>query len=526
MKTIAGWVALAGVGIGCASGQVLTATPAIVTTSSAASGPEHSETLSAEALRQLAWDHDPAGVGACTAALGSPSLEVRAAAAAGLAEYGPALAAPARPAVLAAFNDASGALKAQLAWTLVVLREPLVFAQAVTLYRQGELAKVERLDGGPAFDASRFAGIASLDKLAVLAHDDSAAVRQLVAAVLSEHAEAHWQDLLLGLLADQDRDVSVAAAPGVARLSDVRARQHLLDALKLADKDARQAYLQALRDAGGTEALLLALGAAPGDDEKTAWYMTKQVFDLIHSPSEGNAGLDDPHGADALVAFIASKPHIHFQTRAAFALAALGDTRAVPALAARLRLDPLKIYSDRNDWEMMLKRDDGERVAAARMLADLAELHPEARPLIAKQSEDALVFWLQSSPSPHANGMRALAAMRSAKAAPLLRKWSKPQSPLAKEGQQPPMPEDWVLAQSALRYLGVIQDEPSHAVLEKMLKLRPSGLDVTMDGLMQGGIAILGMSLRAVGVGAAEGFSEWRDPRAFKPLLAHIEDPL
>jgi hypothetical protein len=38
-------------------------------------------------------------------------------------------------------------------------------------------------------------------------------------------------------------------------------------------------------------------------------------------------------------------------------------------------------------------------------------------------------------------------------------------------------------------------------------------------------MAILGMSLRAIGVGAAQGFSEWGDHRAFKPLMAYIEEP-
>ncbi|HVZ32753.1 MAG TPA: HEAT repeat domain-containing protein, partial [Polyangiaceae bacterium] len=36
---------------------------------------------------------------------------------------------------------------------------------------------------------------------------------------------------------------------------------------------------------------------------------------------------------------------------------------------------------------------------------------------------------------------------------------------------------------------------------------------------------ILGMSLRAIGVGAAQGFSEWGDHRAFAPLLTYIEEP-
>jgi hypothetical protein len=46
-----------------------------------------------------------------------------------------------------------------------------------------------------------------------------------------------------------------------------------------------------------------------------------------------------------------------------------------------------------------------------------------------------------------------------------------------------------------------------------------------MDGLMQGGLALLGMTLRAVGVGSADGFSQWGDPKAFKPMLEYVEEP-
>jgi hypothetical protein len=46
-----------------------------------------------------------------------------------------------------------------------------------------------------------------------------------------------------------------------------------------------------------------------------------------------------------------------------------------------------------------------------------------------------------------------------------------------------------------------------------------------MDGLMVGGVAILGMTLRAIGVGAADGFSEWRDHKAFKPLFEYAQEP-
>src|SRR5256885_84518 len=59
----------------------------------------------------------------------------------------------------------------------------------------------------------------------------------------------------------------------------------------------------------------------------------------------------------------------------------------------------------------------------------------------------------------------------------------------------------------------------------KDLTRRPKENDVTMDGLMQNGVAILGMALRAIDVGAADGFSEWRDRRTFKPLMDYIVEP-
>src|SRR6185503_1045393 len=117
-------------------------------------------------------------------------------------------------------------------------------------------------------------------------------------------------------------------------------------------------------------------------------------------------------------------------------------------LAKRLRMDPLKIYSDQVDWEMALKRTDDERVEAARMIADLAMLHPDKRAVIAEQAEDAVIFWLHERTQPHANGLRALAAMGSTKDIEAMRKWADPDVPMPKEGQQPPMPEEWVVAQS------------------------------------------------------------------------------
>lgn len=483
-----------------------------------------SDELRAEALKQLAWAKDPAGVNLAIKALSYPSEAVQAMAATALAEYGRPMGEPAKDALLAALPKAGPGAKPQIAWALVVLGDARAFDEVMKLYRLGHLSKVQRLGGGVGFDPSRIVGLVSLDKLASLASDESPAVRQLVATVLSENAESKWTEALIKLVQDKDAEVARQAAPGLGKIGEQRARDPLVSALKIADKDSRKKYLEALRDGIGTEGLVLAL-ASSSDEEKLAWYQTKQVFDMIHDPKNGGQGLNDPGGANALYDYIESKPHVHYQWRAAVALAAIGDVRAVPTLARRLRMDPLKIYSDQRDWEMELKRDDNERVIASRMIADLAVMHPDKRPLIAEQSEDAVIFWIHELPSPHANGLRALAAMESTKDLAALRKWANPKVPLPKEGQQPPMPEEFVIAQSALRYVGWIKDPPSWPVLEQAIRARPPEYDVTMEGLMQGGLAILGMSLRAVGVGAADGFSEWGDHKAFKTLLDYIVEP-
>jgi HEAT repeat protein len=478
-----------------------------------------SEEVRAEALKQLAWAKDPEGVRLAIDALSVPSEPLQGMAALALAEYGRPLGEPAKDALLAALKTAGPGSKPQIAWALVVLGEPRAFDDIMTLYRAGSLSKVERLGGGTAFDPDRIVQLVSLDKLASMAGDESPAVRQLVATILSENAEPKWTDTLIKLVQDKDPEVSRQAAPGLGKIGEPRAREPLVEALKTADKDSRNKFLEALRDGIGTDGLVLALSSVVTDDPSLAYYQKKQIFDMIDK-------LNDPRGGNALFDYLNSKPHMHFQTRAAVALAEIGDIRGVPTLAKRLRMDPLKLYTDQNDWEMMLKRDDNERVVAARMIADLAIMHPDKRQLIAEQAEDGVIFWIHEMPSPHANGLRALAAMESTKDIGALRKWANPNEPLPKEGQQSPMPEEWVVAQSALRYVGWLKDEPSWDVLIKSLTRRPKDEDVTMDGLNQGGLAILGMSLRAIGVGAADGLSEWRNRKAFKPLLDYIEDPL
>lgn len=480
---------------------------------------DESAYLKEEALKQLAWARDPAGVDLAIAALSHPEEKIRAQAALALGEYGSPDAEKARGPLLAALKEAKAESKPQIAWALVELGEAGAFDEVMSLYRLGHLATVRRLDGAAAFDPYRMVSLVSLDKLAELHKDESPAVRQLVATVLSRNASPKYTDALIALVKDPDKDIAAQAAPGLGKIGDDRAVEPLLEQLKGASVEEKKVFLEALRDGIGTTGLVLALDSVSDETPTKRWHQTRQIFTMIRD-------LADPKGADALAGYLEREGnHVHWQLQAAFALAEVGDLRSVPMLAARLRMDEQKIYSDETDYEMMLKRNNNEREVAGRMLADLAVLHPDQHALMRKQAEDALIFWNHALPSPHANGLRALVNMGSTKDLKSLRAWADPRAPLPLEGQQPPMPQEWVIAQSALRYIGKMKNKPSWRVLEKSLKMRPEKVDATMDSLMGGGLAILGMSLRAVGVGAAHGFAEWGDNRAFKPLLAYIEEP-
>jgi hypothetical protein len=281
--------------------------------------------------------------------------------------------------------------------------------------------------------------------------------------------------------------------------------------------DATVARLRSLRDEQGGAALLAELEHLPAEPER-AFALQKLVFDWV-------GDLNDPGAADALATFLSRPQHPHFETRAAQALAALGDLRAVPFLSHRLRLDPIYIYGDAHAWEQPLRRDDRERVASARLLAELAELHPWARASISEQAEGDLWFWLVAYPTPHANGLRALASLGSPQHIAELRAWAEPQEPLPAEGQEPPLSEAWIVAQSALRYFGQSREPAAFSVLMQALERRPRDLDVSLEAINAGGVAMLGLSLRALAVGAANGLSELHDGRAFNPLVKYVEDP-
>jgi len=475
--------------------------------------------LEQEAFVHLAWLKDKQSIPDMIKALASPDHSVRGVAAMALVDFGSPDADAAKPVLLKALAEADASDKPQICWALVALKEASAFEPVMAEYRLGHLGGVQRLDGFPAFDATALASLSTIDKIAGLSGDESESVRQLVATTLSATGKAEWTDTLIKLVQDKSVEVAREAAVGLGKIGNEQAMQPLVTALSKADKESRAKFLEALRDGVGANGLVLALKTVNHEKADSEKFQTKQIFDMLKD-------LEDPRGGDALYAYIQSNPRPHWKLEAAMRLAEIGDVRAAEVLGWRMMQDPLKLYND-VDWPE-LRRDDNERVYAARMLADLAILHPDQRDYLIKVAEPGVLDWIDpaNKPQPHANGLRFLAVIGSKRAIPLLEHWADPKEKLPAEGAQPPFPETWATAQSALRYLGWTRDPKGWGILEKQLHRRMKKLDVSWDSLMQGGLTILGMTLRALGVGASDGFAQWGDPKAYPDLVSYIEEPM
>lgn len=491
--------------------------------------------LQQEALIQLAYADDPEGVTFATNALAKPDHRVRGVCASVLAYYGSPKADGAKQALLEALKEADDSDKPQIVWTLIALKEPAVFKDAMDQYRKGFLSKVERLGGGVAFDPEKLAALVPLDEFQKLAGDASPSVRQLVATLLSRDAQPKWTQTLIQLVKDKDVEVAREAATGLGKIGDETARAPLLDALRppagvdpkkdQAFRDNRQKFLEALRDGIGGEGLVLALESVKPDPPETEWFQTKQLLDMIKD-------IADPRTGNALVKWIETKkPSVHWQGEAGLRLAEVGDIRGAKYLGERMRFKPDDVYKLENFWQAdeggHLSRADLPRQTSARMLADLAMIYPDKKPELKAAAEDGVIFWITDRPQPHANGLRFLAAVQSEKALPKIRDWAFPSTALPKEGAPAPFPTEFETAQSALRYIGMMKDEQSFPkLLSQFKRKKDKKMDTTLEGMNGGGIAMLGMALRAVTVGASQGLAQWGDGRGNKDLMEFIEDEL
>ncbi len=472
--------------------------------------------LQEEGLVQLAWAKDAEGIRLAAQGLASSDHRVRGTAATALIEYGSPAADVAKPALEKALREADDSDRPQVLWALTTLREPSVFDAAMGEYRKGHLAQVQRLDGSPAFDPLMLAHLVPVEKFSTLASDPNESVRQLVATVLSNHADAQYTDALIALASDPSTDVAREAAVGLGKIGSERALAPLLGALGKANRDSRPRFLEALRDGVGGSGMVMALRAVPHTADDRERFERQAIFAMIHE-------LADPRAGDALAAYMTEQTAPHWKTEAALRLAEIGDLRALPVLAWRMKQEPPALYGAVPDEERLWGRDDKERVVAARMLADLALIYPGKREEIRKQAYEGVKYWLTDKPQPHANGMRFMAAADAREILPTMRGWAFPTDPLPRIGEQQLSPA-WATAQSALRYLGWMRDEASRGRLESTLTRRPPGLDATMEALNQGGEAVLGMTLRGLGVGASEGLAQWGEPQGVPILLRYIED--
>jgi len=421
--------------------------------------PTNQDTLEAHARAQ-----DDEGLKRASAALDSKSKEERMRALAAVLEYEPQKIAPLVPKISErATKGEDEAEKAAAVWALVRAEDARVSVTALVMWDAGALSRVKKLDGSGALDVG---ALARLVAQATVPEEQAARRRRVIAAALPSVA-APARALLVRALTDDSADAAT-----------------LVSAIDVLD--------------------------------------TRREFPILEHVFQRLRELADPRVADALAKYADHSTHPHFRTEAALRLSELGDLRAAPHLAWRLGEDPTKLYDAGDETTLALRRDDHERVACARMLAELAIMHPEARAQLRETSETQTLAWLKSHPQPHANGLRALVAMESHEAAPLLKKLSDPADPLPAAGATS-FPEAFTVAHTALRYLGKTKDPGAFAILEKQLGRKPAAFDASMDNLMKGGFAIVGMTYRALGFGASEGFSELGDTKAV-PLLVKFAD--
>lgn len=478
--------------------------------------------LQAHALTQLYWSADPECFSLALKAFASSYARVRATAARILGENTTSVEAT-KSTLLDALAGAADEERLAILWTLVVRGEKSIASKALDELRNGSLVKVIGIDGRKAYDALTLAALFSADEMKSLAKDKSPTVRQLIATHHVYAANDPAIELLLELSADAELDVRSLAIGGLAKSSDKRAREAVLEALRKTTPEQHAKYLERIRDIAGGPGLVLALEAVTDKPEEKVWFQTKQIFDMLES-------LADPRIADPLLAWaLASKPHGHWLGEAGNRIADVGDLRGAKLIGDRLRLEPMKLYKQEHFWEASdgghLTRSDLPRVVGTRMLADLAIIYPDKHAELLNAAEGGVLFWIKSSAQPHANALRFLAGAGSTKILNDLRKWAFPADPLPKPGASPPFPAVFETAQTSLRYIGMHKDEPSFPkLLDQLQRKKDKSLNITQESLMEAGVAMLGMSLRAIGYGAAQGLAHFGDARAVAPLMTFIED--
>jgi len=481
------------------------------------------------ALAMLARRADPSDVSIVLDAFERGTPKIRRLALRAILAFGPEISRGARDRLWSAVQRAPSSVTPELIWALVSAREPRVYDLAVAWYAHptDPLSSVRALDGTAAFDPPLI-GMLDLGRTLPLAQAREPRMRLLVARTCSRVAQTECTPWLVRLASDPVAEVSAAAAPGLVKIGSVETHEALTRVLRSADEPQRARLLHALREEAGLAGLTAALDSVSPQPER-GLSEAAQIFALIlEGQAPGHPSTLDPRGADALEEYVQHAPHLYSRTWAAIALARLGDTRGLPALAARLRLTPEQAYAGDTEFERRLRRDDTERGVIADALAELADAVPEQAGEIRRASEDALLGWLrQANPMPP-SALRALATMRSTKLVAHLGAWALVGTPLPRPTDAPlaSHPSDWSWAQESLQALGRVRDGTSLALLQKSLRRRPKELDLTQQALAAAPHDPRRTVLRLLAAGAINGLAELGDPRAAGPLFLFADDPL
>lgn len=291
------------------------------------------------ALRNLGHFRDTAAVPLMIAALDEPG-PVRRTAAWALARIGTPGADPAKDALLRVLPSTDASDRAQVVWTLAVLKESRAGDAILQMFTEGRLQDMDDFDPRV---ISQAIGIEKLGTREMTGHPQKP-VRVLVAEALSEAANAEAVEPLIRMLEDADGDVVRSAALGLTRAGDPRAAQPLFDLLAR-KPDMRSTVMDGIKKTASATAIAR-LYAASTDAATKA-----ELLAMI-------AAAHDPAAADTLATALASAADEDAQSTAALGLAAIGDARALPALAELARSTDRTIAIDAIDAIRSLGKPD------------------------------------------------------------------------------------------------------------------------------------------------------------------------
>jgi HEAT repeat protein len=244
---------------------------------------------------------------------------VRRAAARALAEIGSPAADSAKPKLLAVLPQTTATDRAQVIWTLAVLKEAAAVPDILAEFASGHLQNLENLKGEPSFDPKVITDVVGTKRLGsdeLVGHKDKA-VRVLVAAALAEAANPDVVDPLIRLLNDSELEVVRQAAAGLGRTGDPRSAQPLFAVLQK-NPSMRQSVLDSISKSTSAPGIAQLLAGTTSVDLKR---------DLVSALRASH----DPRVVNTFAALITdADPDI--KETSALALAELGDSRAVPVL--------------------------------------------------------------------------------------------------------------------------------------------------------------------------------------------------